>query len=92
MKFIWDEGTNRRNIRKHRIDFVDVPHVFDGPMFVAVDTRDDYGEQRMVGIGFLKQAVVVVVFVEILEDTIRLISARKANRNERERFQKALGN
>jgi uncharacterized DUF497 family protein len=92
MKFEWDEEKNRRNIQKHRIDLANIPPVYDGPMYVTADTRADYGEDRMVGIGFLNDAVVVIVFVEVSEDTIRLISARKADKHEREELQQALGN
>ena len=91
MKLEWDEDKNRANIRRHRIDFADVHPLFDGPMFVTLDTRKDYGEDRMIGIGLLRNAVVVVVFVEKAEDTIRLISARKAERHERERFKEEIG-
>ena len=91
MKFEWDEDKNRANIRRHRIDFADVQPLFDGPMFVTLDTRKDYGEDRMVGIGFLGDAMLVVVFVEKAEDTIRLISARKAERHERDRFKEEIG-
>ena len=62
MKLEWDEEKNRLNIRKHRVDFADIAEVFDGPMYVSLDTRKDYGEDRWIGIGFLKQAVVVIVF------------------------------
>ena len=92
MKFEWDEDKNRANIRRHRIDFADVQPLFDGPMFVTLDTRRDYGEDRMVGIGLLGDAILVVVFVEMAKDTIRLISARKAERHERERFKEEIGN
>lgn len=92
MRFEWDQAKNRTNIRRHRIDFADVPPVFDGPMFVSFDTRQDYGEDRMIGIGYLHAAVVLVVFVERENDTIRLISARKAERHERERFKKEIWN
>ena len=90
MKFEWDEDKNRENIRHHRIDFGDVPPVFDGPMIVALDTRKNYGEDRLVGIGLLINSVVVVVFVERIDDTIRIISARKAERHEREKFKKEI--
>lgn len=91
MKFEWDEDKNRANIRRHRIDFADVAALFDGPMFVALDTRRDYGEDRMVGIGLFGDAVLVAVFVELAHDTIRLISVRKALRHERERFNEEIG-
>lgn len=61
-------------------------------MLVDIDDREDYGEDRFVGIGFLKNFVVVVVFTEPDEDTIRIISLRRALKYERERFEKAIGN
>jgi len=53
MQFEWDEAKNLENIRKHRIDFADVPDMFDGSMLVELDERTDYGEDRWIGIGFL---------------------------------------
>jgi len=91
MTFEWDEAKNQANIRNHRIDFVDVTPLFDGPVFVMLDTRRDYGEERFVGIGLLDNAVIVTVFVEREPDKIRLISARKATRHEREKFQEEIG-
>ena len=78
------------NIRKHRIDFADVQPLFDGPMYVTVDTRKNYKEERLVGIGLLRNSVIVVVYIEIIEETIRLISARKAEKNESKHFHKLL--
>lgn len=46
MQFEWDEAKNLENIRKHRIDFVDVPEMFDNPMLIELDERFDYGEER----------------------------------------------
>ena len=92
MKFEWDEDKNQQNIWRHRIDFADVPPVFGGPMVVALDTRKNYGEDRLIGIGLLINSVVVVVFVERTADTIRIISARKADRHEREKFKKEIRN
>ena len=91
MRFEWDEAKNRENIRKHRIDFADVTTVFDAPMLAAPDTRKDYGEDRWVGIGFLGPGIVVVIFVERTRDVIRIVSARKATRREREAFAKEIG-
>ncbi|MBL8188241.1 MAG: BrnT family toxin [Acidobacteria bacterium] len=90
MVFGWDENKNRTNIAKHRIDFADVLQMFDGPMQVEPDTREDYGEDRWVGIGLLRNIVAVVVFAEPSTDTIRIISARKANKYERTKFEQWL--
>ena len=90
MRFDWDENKNRENIGNHRIDFADVSPMFDGPMLVELDRREDYGEDRWRGIGFLRNIVAVVVFTEPDADTIRMISARKANKYERDKFEQWL--
>ena len=87
MTFEWDDEKNQANIRKHRIDFADIPSLFDGPMLIAHDTRRNYGEDRFVGIGLLRASVIVVVYAEKHEDTIRVISARKALKHERKTFE-----
>jgi uncharacterized DUF497 family protein len=87
MRFEWDKAKNIVNIQKHRIDFADVPAVFLGPMLVEPDEREDYGEQRWIGVGILGKAVVVVVFTERERNMVRIISARKANANERKKFE-----
>ncbi len=92
MRFEWDEEKNTVNIRNHKIDFADVPSIFNGPMLVELDEREDYGEDRWIGIGILRNIVAVVVFTEPWQDTIRIISARKANKYERKRYEQALTN
>ena len=64
--------------------------MFDLPMLTEIDPRTDYGEDRWIGIGFLRNGVAVVVWTERQDDIIRIISARKANRYERQRFEQYL--
>ena len=90
MQFEWDEAKNLENIRKRQIDFADVPEMFESAMLIELDDRIDYGEDRWVGIGFLQNSVAVVVWTERQGDVIRIISARKANRYERKRFEQYL--
>jgi hypothetical protein len=90
MRFEWDAAKNRANIRDHKIDFADAKSVFDGPMLVDMDERQDYGEDRWIGIGLLRNIVVAVVFTEPSRDTIRIVSVRKANKYERKRYEQAL--
>lgn len=45
-EFEWDDAKNLANIRKHRIDFADVPKMFDQPMSIELDSRAGYGEER----------------------------------------------
>ena len=53
MNFEWDEEKNKSNIRRHGFDFADAWEIFEAPMRTALDLREDYGEDRWNGIGFL---------------------------------------
>ena len=91
MKFEWDDKKNNENIRKHGIDFRDVVEMFDHPMLTQLDTRRDYGEDRWIGVGSLKNIVAVTVYLEWEdEETIRIISARKATRHESKEYHKRI--
>jgi hypothetical protein len=81
MKFDWDEAKRRFNIRKHGIDFLDVAKVFDGDILTIEDDRYEYGENRFITLGILRDHVIVIAHTET-ETLIRIISARKATRNE----------
>ena len=93
MKYEWDEKKNRENIRKHGLDFAGAWQVFQNPLFVKPDERDDYGEARWSGIGMMSNGIVVVLlFTEKQHETTRIISLRKATKNERTRYEKAIKN
>jgi uncharacterized protein len=92
VNFEWDEDKNNLNIINHGLDFADAWQIFEEPMLVDIDAREDYGEDRFIGVGFLKNFIVVVFFTEPQADTIRVISLRKALKYERERFEEAVGN
>ena len=83
--FEWDENKRRENIRKHGIDFVDLPPLFDGVIITIEDTRYDYGETRYITLGLLKHHVIVVVHTD-RDGNTRIISARKATKNESKRY------
>ncbi|NJD55489.1 MAG: BrnT family toxin [Nitrospirae bacterium] len=93
MKFEWDAEKNRQNIKKHGIDFADAWQLFEHPLFVRHDDRYDYGEDRYIGLGMLKNMMVVfAAFVEKDGDSIRVISMRKAKKHERQKYEKAIKN
>jgi uncharacterized DUF497 family protein len=87
VKFEWDELKNQENIKKHGFNFEDAHKVFDLPMLVNLDNRKDYDEDRWFGIGLFELRVVVLVFTGAYEQTIRIISFRKAIKDERKRFE-----
>jgi uncharacterized DUF497 family protein len=90
--FEWDEEKNRGNIRKRGFDFADAWEIFEAPMRTALDLREDYGEVRWKGIGFLGNRIVVVIFTYRSENIIRIISLRKALKHERKKFEEAIRN
>ncbi|MEH2200756.1 BrnT family toxin [Nostoc sp.] len=90
MKFEWDYQKNQANIAKHGLDFADAPRIFNLPLRISLDERQDYGEDRWIGLGILDGRVVVVVFTEPDEQTIRIISLRKALPYERKRYEQFL--
>lgn len=92
MAFEWDERKNRINILKHGIDFSDAIDVFNHPVLLALDGRDDYGEERWIALGWMKATLGVVVHVERLGPIIRIISARKATKREAKRYEQSIKN
>jgi len=91
MSYEWDEQKRQINVKKHGVDFIDVPEIFDGDIVTIPDERFDYGENRFIVIGILKNMVVVVVYTERGEN-IRIISARKATKNEQTYYFKQFSN
>ena len=93
LKFEWDEAKRQANIEKHGLDFVDAGVLFNSegaPFLVSLDVREEYGEERWIGLGLLSNRVVVVVYTEPDENTRRIISFRKAVSYEREEYEEYL--
>jgi uncharacterized DUF497 family protein len=88
MRFIWDEGKNRRNLLKHKVSFETEVSVFDDPHAISVQDRFVQDEERWQTLGLIEGMVVLLVAHSIEfesdEEIIRIISARKATPRERE--------
>ena len=82
-EFEWDDEKAARNAEKHGVTFDQASSVFRDPFAVELlDDREDYGEDRYILIGMSATGVLVVVYVDRNERN-RIISARKAEPNER---------
>ena len=92
MRFEWNQAKNESNIRKHGVDFADVEDMFNHPILALQDGRKDYGEDRRVAIERLQSLICVVVYTERPGDVLRIISARKANRYEKQCYEKRIKN
>jgi uncharacterized protein len=86
MGFEWDDGKNRHNIAKHNIDFDDAKEVFYRPVITRQTNRGN--EERWIAIGYSENRLIAVVFTW-RNDVIRIISARRARKNEEREYRNA---
>jgi uncharacterized DUF497 family protein len=88
MRLQWDENKNRENLQKHGFAFSDAWQLFSNSLLVGPDTRKNYGEDRWIGIGRMTNGIVaVLVFTKGDQETIRVISRRKASKKERRNYE-----
>jgi uncharacterized DUF497 family protein len=87
MNYEWDTAKAENNKIKHGISFNAAARVFLDPNRTETyDSREEYGEDRWATIGYAHPALLYVVYTIRNNDTIRLISARKANEKERKQY------
>jgi len=86
MNFEWDPDKAEANKRKHEIPFPFATRVFlDENRLERYDSRTSYGEDRWITIG-LVDGVEIAVAYTVRRHRIRIISARKAERHERQDY------
>jgi len=88
LTFEWNPQKAESNINKHGVSFEEASTVFQDPLSLTIDDPlHSIDEERMVQIGIShKNRLLVVVHTEI-GDTIRIISARKATKKERNNYE-----
>jgi uncharacterized DUF497 family protein len=87
VQYEWDTGKAVENLRKHGVDFADAIAVLEDPnRLEEIDDRFVYGEERIRVIGMTHTHVLFVVAMLPGEDTCRIISARRATRDEQDRY------
>jgi uncharacterized DUF497 family protein len=85
MRIIWDENKNRDNISKHKISFEEAQTVFYDPNGKLIDDPDhSVDEDRFIILGLSKMLRLLVVChcYKENDETIRIITARKATKKE----------
>lgn len=88
MEITYDPRKSERNLRERGFGFEIVSDFnLDSAVF-TVDTRRDYGEVRTRALGFIGDTLYVLVFT-MRGSVLRVISLRRANRKERDRYEKA---
>ncbi|MBV8041912.1 BrnT family toxin [Pluralibacter sp.] len=91
-EFEWDANKAKSNLQKHGVRFDDAVLVFDDPRHLSRQDRYENGERRWQTIGLVHGLVIILVAhtvrFESGDEIIRIISARKADRKERNRYER----
>ncbi|MFM6376828.1 MAG: BrnT family toxin [Microcystis panniformis] len=85
MEIEWDNNKAASNLIKHKIDFEDAKNIFLDPNRLEREDKRDYDETRIQVIGIVNQVVLLVVYTK-RNGRYRIISARRANKNERRQY------
>ena len=92
MRIIWGQSKNRSNRLKHKISFEVASLVFEDPFQINIMDRIENGEERWQTLGMIGNVVLVLVAHTSAEqegeEVVRIISARKATRKERQKYEK----
>jgi hypothetical protein len=89
LKFEWDRRKAVLNIKKHGVSFEEAATAFGDPLSVTIhDPKHSDDEDRFLLLGEIQDKKLVVVAHNDRKDTIRLINARPATRQEREDYEK----
>ena len=91
MEFEWDTDKAEENLRKHGISFELAVVAFRDPFSVEeIDDRQNYGEERIGMTAAARGALLRIIYTE-RADRIRIISARKATRDEQNNYYRENG-
>jgi uncharacterized DUF497 family protein len=91
-QFAWDDAKDLLNRERHGISFSEAARLFDsGRDYLEVyDEHGSRDEDRFLAIGAIPRGIVIVVWTELDDETIRIISARFASRREVTRYFRTL--
>ncbi len=88
--FEWDPKKAKTNFKKHNVRFSDAETVLYDPMAFTLEEQDLSGEKRFVTVGLDAIGRVRVVVYTYRQNSIRLISARRATTSERKQYEKGI--
>ncbi|MEH7868947.1 BrnT family toxin [Rhizobium laguerreae] len=92
-RFQWNDEKNRTNKAKHGVSFETACLIWNDPQYLLIPDAVYDGEQRWLAIGVVGLVTVLVASHIILgaedEETVRVISARKATSHERRRYEQS---
>jgi uncharacterized DUF497 family protein len=91
LQFEWDPEKAKTNLGKHQVSFEEASTVFDDPMFIMfLDEEHSTDEERYITIGVSKSNRLLLVAHTDRLGQVRIISARKATKNEQRFYEEEL--
>jgi uncharacterized DUF497 family protein len=88
--FEWDSNKASKNVEKHHVSFEEAATVFDDPMFITfIDDEHSIDEERYITIGLSSRGRLLMLAHAVRKDHIRMISARRATKNEEQFYAEA---
>ena len=89
MRFEWDPSKDKINRAKHGVSFEDAAELLagDADCLEIYDLDHSLDEDRFIAVGPTRLGILVVVYVEVREDVIRIVRARKATRKEKQHYE-----
>jgi uncharacterized DUF497 family protein len=86
----WDPVKAQTNLKKHQVSFEEASTVFDDPLFITfLDVEHSFEEERYITLGLSKAKRLLLIAHTERDEVIRIISARKATKNERRFYEEA---
>ncbi|MGO8970146.1 MAG: BrnT family toxin [Myxococcaceae bacterium] len=86
MRFTWDARKATANLRKHGVSFEEAASVFADPLALAVEDAVEPDRALLIGLSD-RRRLLLAVYTEIDDDTVRIISARRATSHERRHYE-----
>jgi len=82
VRFQYDPAKAASNLKKHGVSFADSEGVFFDPLAIHQPDPDAEDEERFVAVGMGSAGIILVIVYTLRGEEIRLISARRATRQE----------
>jgi uncharacterized DUF497 family protein len=90
LKFEWDPEKAKKNLKKHGVSFEEASTIFDDPHFISfLDEEHSIDEERIITIGMSDKIRILMAAHTERRNLIRIISARKATKNEEKFYNEA---
>lgn len=86
VRFTWDDKKAAANVKKHGVSFEEAATVFGDPLALVVDDAVHPNREILIGQSE-RQRVLLTIYIELDEDEVRIISARRATAHERRRYE-----